>query len=344
MLRASHASPRGFPEDSSEIRGTLASVGSVDPAETPARPDAEPSAGRAAPLPSERLDRALIGKLPCVVCAYDLQGLSIRTVCPECGTAIRATILYQVDPRADEFRPMLTPRLTAWAIVVWSAGALLAAVACWLPRVADLIGLFALTRPSVDGAGYVAVGACAASGLALIGLVHPAAGTPRRQGLAAVVAMLAYAPLCWALWRINLQIDPRHLMPYFAEPIRFDRALLRLVIAASTIVIILAIRPNARDLVKRCLVLRTGRVDRQTLLVMAATMGVVSMGDALRVASAWINEAEAGLVGLTGIAVIALGSGLFTLGLVGALVDSWRISRSILMPSPSLRRVLGPPG
>ena len=36
----------------------------------------------------ERLGLSLLGSLPCITCRYDLKGISIRGVCPECGTPI----------------------------------------------------------------------------------------------------------------------------------------------------------------------------------------------------------------------------------------------------------------
>jgi len=86
-------------------------------------------------LDESHLDRELGGELPCSVCHYELRGLSIRGVCPECGTAVRATILFRVDPMADEFRPLTSPWFTAQSLVLWSIGGLVAAVGFWLVHV-----------------------------------------------------------------------------------------------------------------------------------------------------------------------------------------------------------------
>ena len=81
----------------------------------------------------------LTGGMPCVRCRYDLRGLTVRGMCPECGTAIRATILARVDPLAKELQAVHTPRLTAGLLVLWASGALGAAVCSWVPRVVEAL-------------------------------------------------------------------------------------------------------------------------------------------------------------------------------------------------------------
>src|SRR5436190_23878239 len=70
------------------------------------------------------LGRQLRGDLPCVACGYNLKGLSIRSVCPECGTPVRATILSVVDPHAAELTPIRLPALVALGLLFCAAGAL----------------------------------------------------------------------------------------------------------------------------------------------------------------------------------------------------------------------------
>jgi len=289
---------------------------------------------------SAALDRELKGTLPCVVCGYELQGLSIRGVCPECGTAVRATILYHVDPLAEEFEPIATPAITAYSLVVWSTAALIATLASWWPRIADVIGRFA-PRPPSQSAGYICIGATIISGIAMLGLIRIVKGGNLIHRLAATASALAYVPLTWALWRIHAQIDPYRPAPYFTNEFHIDRTLYRLVIAVCIIVIILGIRPNARDLVKRSRAMRTGRVDRQHLLLMGATLALAAVGDLFRMHSASVSPNSMGITEITGIMLIILGSSFFTLGLIGAVRDSWRLRKVILIPNPSLRQVLG---
>lgn len=285
------------------------------------------------------LDSDLGGSLPCLVCGYELKGLSIRGVCPECGTAIRATILYKVDPRAEEFRPVRVPFASAWLLVLWSVGALLAALAGWGLRLEELIEESTGWNESFGLLAVVAVAAAALSGLGSVALIAPVAGTSRSRIIAALVGTAAYVPLVWVLWRVFLDFDPHHSSPYFSDQIGVQRIVLRLIASASMIIIILGLRPNARDLVKRSMVMRTGKVDRQTLLVMTTTIALTMAGDGLRLAAA--ASVKLSYLALVGTVFIAVGSFLFTLGLGAALVDSWRISRAILIPSPSMKQVLG---
>src|SRR5581483_4291904 len=97
-----------------------------------------PGPSAAPPVPVV-LGRELGGDLHCVVCSYNLRGLSIRAICPECGTAVRATILSVVDPHASILRPITFPRLTAAGVILWAAGAVAVAMMAWLPQAADLL-------------------------------------------------------------------------------------------------------------------------------------------------------------------------------------------------------------
>lgn len=286
------------------------------------------------------LDRELKGTLPCVVCGYELQGLSIRGVCPECGTAVRATILFHVDPRAEEFKPIATPAVTAYALVTWSTAALVATLASWWPRIADVIEKF-VPRPPSEGAGYLCVAGTIVSGLAMLGLIRIVQGGNLLHRAGAVVSVLAYIPLVWALWRIHIQIDPYRPAPFLTNEFNVDRTVSRLIVAACVIVIIIGFRPNARDLVKRSRAMRTGRVDRQHLLLMGATLVLASVGDVFRAYSASVSPHAMDIWEVSGIMLIILGSAFFTLGLIGAVRDSWRLRRVILLPNPSLRQVLG---
>jgi len=289
----------------------------------------------------------LTGDLPCIGCGYDIRGLSVLTQCPECGLAVRATILHRVDPHAQALRPMPTPRLTAIGLLVWSGFGLLAALLLWTPRIVDLIEEASSGRAGLDAglATALALAALALSGLGLIGVIRPVASTTRRRAAAGALAMGLYVPLIAAALNVA-RYDAGHT-PYIVDDPSLTRLGWRLVGGASLAGMLLLIRPSARELVNRSLVLRTKRVDRQTIYATVGAVLVTILGDLLRLAAAagagpmeWLNW--------TGTMVVLVGSVLLTLGLAGALVDSWRISRAILSPSLSpeqaLRRSAGPPG
>jgi len=303
-----------------------------------------PGAVGGEPWESPRLDAALTGRLPCAFCGYELKGLSIRGICPECGTAVRATILYQVDPQADELQPLFVPRIVSFSLVLWSLGGILLMLACWTPRAADLYAAFFLYRPATDLAAVVALIAAILSGLGLIGLIKPSHETPLARSLGVLIAMLAYAPLMWAMWVIHTRIDPLNPAPYFGAGWTpgGQRTLLRLIVDASAVTLLVGVRPVARELVRRSLALRTGRVDRQTIFAMVGALLLSAIGDLLQLAVALTpeNSPASGYLELSGALFIALGSALLSLGLIGGFIDSWRIGRAILTPAPSLRQIV----
>lgn len=291
------------------------------------------------------LDRALLGSLPCISCGYDLKGISIRGVCPECGTAVRAAILYQVDPQAEEFQPMLMPRLTARAIVVWSTSGLVAALALWWVRLGEVMQTGLGWSFPMHWAPVIAMGLGALSGLAVIPLLRPSRGSTWWHVAAAVVGGLAYIPMLAALWKIQLLdvVSPRPYTQY--NSVLPQRELWRLVMDASIVIVFLGLRPNLREMVRRSLAMRTGRVDRQTLLAMVGAVGIASVGDCLRLI-AWQQAPDTSetLQGI-GSLLVMLGSLFLTLGMVTAAIDGWRISRVIRMPAVTLRHILeGPDG
>ncbi len=307
------------------------------------RSDPAPSLGAAGRSDPDRLGLSLLGSLPCVGCGYELQGLSVRGVCPECGTRVRATILHTVDPNAEELRPMPWPRVTALGLLLWSFGGVIATLLCWAPHVGDFLEY--LMPLSVDyrsptWLGPLTAGFAAVSGIGAIGMIRPTLGAARRNCVLAILAVLAYVPLCWILLRLALM--DRHAAPrYFVAAPDPDRLAHRAGLAACLLVIILCIRPCARMRVHRCMALRLGRVDRQTLLAMALVVGLAAVGDAARLASLSFQGATQQLLRDGGTVIIAISSILFAGGAIGSLLDSVRIARAIVRPAPGLRQILG---
>lgn len=305
------------------------------------RPIPAPSAQP--PVEADRLGLSLLGKLPCVVCGYDLQGLSVRGVCPECGTRVRATILHAVDPNADELKPLPTPRLTAAGLLVWAIAGLIATLLCWTPRIGDILE-YALPNAvfyrTPAWLGPATAGFAALSGLAGLGLLRPTLGVKRHQLMLAFVGVLAYIPLCWSILRI-FEMDRIAAPRYITAAPDPERIALRIIMAASLVTLLVCIRPCARKLALRSMALRLGRVDRQTLLAMVAVVILASIGDGLRLASLHVPVGGSRLLQDMGTVLIAVGSILFTGGAIGVLADSLRIASAIRKPAPGLRQVFG---
>lgn len=288
------------------------------------------------------IDVVLRGSLPCIRCGYELQGLTILGGCPECGQAVRATILYRVDPQAEAFRPLPTPRLTAAAVVLWPLGALLAVLIAWIPRLSDMVmevsgGTIA---PQTGWTGWAGVGALALSGLATLALIRPTQETQRFDRIKAVIGTMAYVPLAVCWWGIAFVVDAASPSPYLSANPNSERLALRICIGVSALATLLLIRPNTRQLVARSLVLRTGRVDRQTIFATAGAVGLGILGDGIRLASTMMPERERFLVAGFGSILILVASLLVTLALIGATIDGWRICRAILIPGPRMAELL----
>jgi hypothetical protein len=302
---------------------------------------------QSAPPPGSRenLDRSLTGRLPCVVCGYNLQTLSVVSVCPECGTAVRATILAMVDPLADELRPIRLRGGIAAAIVLWALAGVLAAGLAWAAGVAAAFpGTWSAGGlPSIPWAHNAVAIAVWVSGLGAIGMVRPHAAVPVRASTAALAAVAAYLPLGWVCG-VLVERSAAALLAGVADPWNPAHNLspYRLATGALLLVVIGGLRPNARLLVARCLALRTGRVDRQTMLAMAAAVMLVMIGDGVGLGAALVNDPTAAeLMRTAGGTLMIVGALLLTIGLLGALADCVRIASSLLTPAPSPRQVLG---
>lgn len=314
-------------------------------AESPATRPAQPaSTSYLIRRESERIGLALRGELKCVVCKYDLQSLSVRGVCPECGTAVRATILMMVDPRAEALAPMPAPRLTAIGLALWSGAGLLAALLCWLPRLADFTTRLGVSVPRSIAFPHwlptAIVALAALSGVGAIAFIRPIPKAPRGETLAAVAGLIGHAVAVVGLWKIYAVIDRASPWAYLVGPPNPERLLYRCVVALGLIVALAGVRPSARRLVQRSLALRTGRVDRQTILAMVGVLAFGCVGDGIRLLSTGLGPGTRDMIDDMGTVIIALASLLLTVGLGSALIDSIRIGRAIITPMPTLKRVI----
>lgn len=324
------------------MRGRAAHVRRVLMDDTPESKDSpasrrEDDASRAVAQVAE-----LGGDLRCIRCGYNLRGLSIMGVCPECNTPIRATLLHAVDPKADELQPIPRPRLLAAALVLWSVGAFLAAVCVWGLRIADLGDVMQIS----GHVGLIRVGTwlfLAVSGAGAIGLIVPHRGLPSGGKIAAAIGVVLYVPLIYVTHLLHSRYDPVHLGPFANLQLAQEpRTILRLVCSAIVLCILLCLRPNARVLAQRSVIMRKGGTNRQILLGLAGAFVLTMVGDALHLASLSLNEPVGGPIFLAGNGLIIAGSLLITFGLASAVLDTLRLRRIILDPPLTLRKMIAP--
>ncbi|MEO1008350.1 MAG: hypothetical protein AAFX79_07270 [Planctomycetota bacterium] len=276
----------------------------------------------------------LSGELRCAACRYDLRGLSVLERCPECGLKIATSILAVVDPRAQEFEPVRRPSAIAAGLMAWAAGACLAALAAWVLRLAEAPELLGsagwLDRPSQQRIALVGAGCVLLSGVGALALVRPTSGLKAWSVACAVLGVLLFLPLAASYWWLHGELDAMTTSPYFGHAPDAGRALARgtemLLIAA----IVLLLRRHARALAVRSALLRSGRVDRQTMYAIAAAAAVGIAGDAVRLGGRELGGGPGDALVIAGISIVAVSSALLTLGIVGATIDCLRIARALL--------------
>jgi len=313
----------------------------------PEQPQPQHAAG-AAPRSAADVERELKGDLPCVQCRYNLRGISVRGSCPECGTPIRVTILARVDPYAPVLRPITLPRLTAGGLFLWTGGAASAALLTWVIRIEDFVRQVA--RPEIverlippHSLASASVFAILCSALGALVLIRPHGGIAPRQSLFALVGVLAMLGVAFAHACVQIEFDESHARPYVTlEVLLPERTLWRLGLGALAVLSLVSLRPNARLLAARSLLLRMGNVDRQTMLAMVGALGVSATGDGLHlIARALGDGGTAQVLGMIGTFLIAVGSMLFTVGLFGMLVDAVRVAGAVARPPLSMSVLLG---
>ncbi len=285
--------------------------------------------------------RQLVGELRCIECGYDLRGLSIRSICPECQLPIRATILGIVDPKAEQLAPLSFPRLTATGMLMWSFGGLIAVLMVWVLRISEILGDFAdfQWKPWwIPWLGLIAIGC---SGLGAVSMIRPHRRVHRIDALRAALAVAAYAPLFLIYSTVYLRFDILAPSPLLSPgDSSLTRSILRLMIFICVAIILWGLRPNAVGLAIRSVVVRTGRVDRQSMMAVLASFGVAAFGDAMYILGVFIGGSIGDGLSALQIVFVALGSVLLTVGLVNVAIDTIRLYPVVARPGVGLSDIL----
>ncbi len=270
--------------------------------------------------------RRLTGELRCVSCGYELRGLSIREACPECGVPVRATLLGVVDPRAEELEPLIAPGVVAHGLKLWSVGALVACLCVWGLRIDETVTFVTGHGLKLDVFGLIGAGALALSGVGALVLLRPHRLVTRWSAMRAALGVSAYVPMVLIYWAIYRGFDVASPAPLISPGAqRLDRSLLRLAMLACVAIAIWGLRPHAIMLAMRSVIVRTGRVDRQSMYALLAVFLVAGVGDALNVGGVLMGGLLGDLLTQLHVVLVALGSVLVTLGMVNIVIDTVRL-------------------
>ncbi len=301
----------------------------------------EPTQSDSVPVgPSDQgkaIARQLTGELYCIRCGYNLRGLSIRSNCSECGTPVRATILGIVDPHADELVPLSAPRMVALGLNAWSFGAIVAVAMIWVLRGSEVLNDVLGTAWSPIFVPWVGIGGLVVSMLGGATMIRPHRRVPRVEVIRSALGVSLYAPLILVYSTIYLGYDTMSPSPLL-DPgeSSLSRSILRVMLFVCVAGIVWGLRPQALGLAVRSVVVRTGRVDRQSLIAVLASLGIAAIGDLIHIVSTFIAFGFEDVLSMISVVVIALGSVLFSVGMVNICIDTVRLYPVLVRPGVGL--------
>ncbi len=281
--------------------------------------------------------RQLTGELYCLSCGYNLRGLSIRAECPECGVPVRATILGIVDPHAEELVPLSHPRLSAVGLNMWSIGAMIAVLMVWLLRSVEVLRDLGMSNWVPGLFAWLGLFGLVCSMLGGITMIRSHAGIPRMETLRSAAGVSLYAPLIFVYQSIYIGHDVVAPSPLLAPGgDALGRSVLRVMLFVLVAGIVWGLRPAAIGLAIRSVIVRTGRVDRQSLLAVLASLGVATLGDVLSILARFTPIAASDVISIVSVVIISLGSVLFTVGMVNICIDTIRLYPVLVRPGVGL--------
>jgi hypothetical protein len=178
------------------------------------------------------------------------------------------------------------------------------------------------------------------SGVGAIGLVRPHANMPRAGRWWAAAGVVLYLPLIYLLWRLAfVEHGPPGPGEWWIATKGGEIGRLAVAIDVLLMAILVVLRPNARMLAARSLLMRQGMVDRQTMRSVALVLLLCVFGQVLGVIARVQGES---LIGFAGGVIDSVGGMFFVIGLFGIAADCLRMHRVIASQPLSLDDLLSP--
>lgn len=298
---------------------------------------------------------AILLTVRCQQCGYNLKGVDPAGACPECGAAAWPSLRPIVDPADVRLALLNRPRRLGVCLVMVTMAMLLSAALLWWPYLLALVRRIRSPGAPLMGdvtiGHYVLIGVLAGAALlATFCLQRPTgAAAPRdyRRGLNLARGGL----ICWALLHgAVLFYDVRSRQPVneWVDLVHANvaRSVLRLALDAAALAMIVGFRPVVLLLARYSVPHRLGGASRQGFLAIFVLLGVILLGDALRLISAVLDSR--GLAGavvdnsaLSGAMLLLIGSAMLLLALLNLLIDSSRMARNLARPLYRLDEVIG---
>ncbi|MEM9082083.1 MAG: hypothetical protein AAGB34_00695 [Planctomycetota bacterium] len=291
--------------------------------ENPTQPEGPPQEEREASS-SDTLNLALTGSLPCIDCGYELQGLTVKGNCPECGRPVRVTLMWAVDPEAEAFQLVKRPLLLGSGVLAVTVCPLITVLLLWYYFGIEYIVNIRQSNFVAAFDGFISELSIGIWFIQLLALTPLIVSRPLRFGglLSSFGAVCATTMLLFGvLASVGVKTWPRTTNHDILMFVSFSFALY-----------VFSIRALLMPFIHRSKLLRTGHIPRQHISTISIAFAVAGVAHLVAVFS---NSSVELVAKITAIAAWSLA----TLGLMGLVRDAFIVRHTLLHPPRTLEEL-----